>query len=359
MNRSESSSAPPTNIGARRAHSYLARSILAIARTYVEGTQDCEGFIKRTWPNDRVTPLVTRAAVSPASTVTTGWAADTAAGLPFDVISNLGPASAGSQLLAAGLNLRFNGYAAITVPGVSISPVGIGFVAQAAPIPARNLDTSPSLTLTPAKLAVIFSLTNELIRNSNAEALVKAVASENISAALDAALFSTQAGTSDQPSGLLRAAPTLAATGNAAGVDSLRADLGKLAAAVAPIGGDQIAFVSNPANSVKIQLALGGANFPYRVFSSGQVAVGTVIAIAIPALASATADHIRIDVSKETTVHQETAPTQGLVEGGSFQAGAAVRSYFQTDTIGIKIALPISWGLRDATGIAQIVGVNW
>jgi hypothetical protein len=243
-----------------------------------------------------------------------------------------------------------------TVPSVTISPTGIGFVTQGGVIPVRQLDTTPALTLT-NKLAVIFTLTRDIVNGSNAEALVKAVASENISAALDAALFGTQAAMLDQPSGSLRNAPTLTATANAAGVDSLRADLGKLAAAVAPVGGDEIAFVANPANSVKVRLALGGADFPYRVFSSGQVAVGTVIAIALPALASATADNIRIDVSKESVLHHETAPTQQLGEGGVIASPA--RSLWQTDLIGIKLVLPVSWGLRDATGIAQIVGVNW
>jgi Phage capsid family len=116
-----------------------------------------------------------------------------------------------------------------TVPSVTISPTGIGFVTQGGVIPVRQLDTTPALTLTPNKLAVIFTLTRDIVNGSNAEALVKAVASENISAALDAALFGTQAAMLDQPSGSLRNAPTLTATANAAGVDSLRADLGKLA----------------------------------------------------------------------------------------------------------------------------------
>jgi hypothetical protein len=138
----------------------------------------------------------------------------------------------------------------------------------------------------------------------------------------------------------------------------LRQDLGKLAAAVAPIGGDNIAFVAAPATAAKIRLALGGADFPYPIFSSGQVASTAVIAIALNALASATDERIRIDVNREATVHQETAPTQGLVESGSFQAGANVRSLFQTDSTGIKLVL-VTWGLRDSGGAAMITGINW
>jgi hypothetical protein len=116
-------------------------------------------------------------------------------------IRSLGPASAASQLLAQALSLSFDGYAAITLPAVTVSPTGIGFVGQGQPIPIRQLDTTAALTLTPQKMGVGFTLTREIIDMSspNAETLTKAVASENIGAALDSALFSTQAGNLDQP----------------------------------------------------------------------------------------------------------------------------------------------------------------
>jgi hypothetical protein len=348
------------NASARRSLTYLARAILANARNYAERAQDVDGLMRRMWPGDKVTPiLVQRAAASPATTTTSGWAADVAAGVPWDVVSTLGPASAGSQLLARGINVRFDSYNSVTIPSVTVSPAGVGFVGQGQPIPVRQLDTAPGLTITPAKFAVAFALTSEVVRGSNAEVLVKQIASENVAAALDAALFGTAAGTLDQPSGLLRNAPTVAATANAAGVDSLRKDLGLLAAAVAPIAGDQVAFVAAPGTALKIRLALGGADWAYPIFSSGQVASTTVIAVALNALVAATGTDIRIDVGKEMTLHFENAPTQQLVEGGAFQAGASVRSLWQTDSIGIKLVLPVSWGLRDAAGIAVVTGINW
>jgi hypothetical protein len=347
------------NANARRSHTYLARAIIANARCFMSHNQDLDGGLRREWPGDKVTPiLVTRAAASPATTTTSGWAADVAAGVPWDVISTLGPASGGSQLLARGLNVRLGRYASVTIPSVTAASTGIGFIAQGAPMPVRQLDTTPGLTITPNKLAVGFALTHEIVQGSNAEALVKAIASENIAAALDAALFSTQAGNIDQPSGLLRNLVTLGATANAAGVDSLRADLGKLATAVAPIAGDQIAFVAAPGTAVKIRLALGGADWAYPIFSSGQVASTTVIAVALNALVAATGEDMRIETSIDATLHLETAPTQQLSESG-FQAGAQVRSLFQSDSVGIKLVFPVSWGLRDAAGVAMITGINW
>jgi hypothetical protein len=346
------------NASARRSLTYLARAIVATARNYAEGTQDVAGLMRRMWPGDKVTPiLVQRAAASPATTTTSGWAADVAAGAPWDVVSTLGPASAGSQLLARGVNVRFDGFSSVTIPSVTVAPTGINFVAQGGVIPVRQLDTAPGLTITPAKLAVAFALTNETVRGSNAEVVTKQIAAENIAAALDAALFGTAAGTLDQPSGLLRNAPTVTATANAAGVDSLRSDLGKLAGAIAAIAGDQIAFIAAPGTALRMRLALGGAEFAYPIFSSGQIAATTVVAVALNALVAATGTDIRIDVGKEMTLHFETAPTQQLGEGGVIATPA--RSLWQTDSVGVRVILPVSWGLRDAAGIAVVTGINW
>jgi hypothetical protein len=65
------------------------------------------------------------------------------------------------------------------------------------------------------------------------------------------------------------------------GNEALITDLGNLAAAFAPIGGQQPAFIASPKQAVKIQLrALGIFNFP--VLSSGALSDGVVVCPALP-----------------------------------------------------------------------------
>src|SRR5262245_44649495 len=72
----------------------------------------------RMWPQDRMLEeLLTRAAVSPAMTTTTGWAAELAHKVVSDAIDALGPASAGAQVLKEGLVLNFTGEGSISAPG--------------------------------------------------------------------------------------------------------------------------------------------------------------------------------------------------------------------------------------------------
>jgi hypothetical protein len=41
------------------------------------------------------------------------------------------------------------------------------------------------------------------------------------------------------------------------------------------------------------------------------------------------------------------------------ELGIAIRSYFQTDSVGLKLRWPISWALRDPRGVAFLTGANW
>jgi len=52
--------------------------------------------------------LVTRAAVAPATTTTTGWASQLAVASVADLLVSLGPASTGSELLRRAVQLEFN-----------------------------------------------------------------------------------------------------------------------------------------------------------------------------------------------------------------------------------------------------------
>src|SRR4051812_25813627 len=63
----------------------------------------------RMFPNDSmVGRMVTRSAVAPALTTTTGWAAELSPTLVSDFLGSLGALSAGSRLIEAGLKLSLD-----------------------------------------------------------------------------------------------------------------------------------------------------------------------------------------------------------------------------------------------------------
>jgi hypothetical protein len=138
-------------------------------------------------------------------------------------------------------------------------------------------------------------------------------------------------------------------------------DLGALAAAVAPVGGLQIVFVANPAEAVKIVLRAGpdfNAKFP--VLASNGVAAGTVIAVAVNALAVAADPAPRFERSKDATLHMEdTTPLPIGTPGSPNVIAAPVRSLWQSDSVGVRLIMEVSWGLRAAGAVAFVSSVTW
>jgi hypothetical protein len=91
---------------------------------------------------------------------------------------------------------------------------------------------------------------------------------------------------------------------------------------------------------------------PFPVFSSSALAAGTVIALATQALATAVSVPV-IEASQDAVVQEETAPT------GDAMTGNPVRSFYQTDSVGLKFKLPVAWALRSPSGIAYMTGTSW
>jgi hypothetical protein len=161
----------------RQASHVLARAVLAMARTVYDADRTAAVDIARQlWKGDAATlEIVQRAATSPATITTSGWASQLAATAVADVISNLGPASAGSELIRQALNLEWGRAASLRVPTIVASADDVGFVAEGVPIPIRQLAlTGP--VLEPRKFAVCFALTRQVVEHStpNAERLVRA-----------------------------------------------------------------------------------------------------------------------------------------------------------------------------------------
>ena len=116
------------------------------------------------------------------------------------------------------MQLTFNGAVAISIPSLTLPLVD--FVAQGTPIPAIE-GTSAAINLEPYKMAVITSLSGEMLRGSNSEAIVRQVLLVNVGPALDAAMFSdTAAVTEERPPGLLNGIAALTPTAAVAGIEA-------------------------------------------------------------------------------------------------------------------------------------------
>jgi hypothetical protein len=329
----------------------LVRACIAHGLAALDKTARPTEHARRQYGDDRVLELVLRAATAPATIAGNPALAHVVAAF----LDALVPVSAGADLLRRCIGLNFNGAAQLTAPAISI-PVA-DFVAELAPIPVVQAVTSAGPTLTPHKLAVITSLTGEMIRNSNAETLVRQVLIEATGPAIDKVLFSANAAATDRPAGLLNgiAALTPAAAGEKAQV--IVDDLQTLALALAPIAGNgNIALVASPDAAVALRLRLP-QTVEWPVLTSSSLATKTVIMIATNAVVSAVEGTPQIDASQEASLHRDTAPSDIVSSGGV--VATPVGTLYQTDSVALRLRWPISWARRDVRGLAWMSGINW
>jgi hypothetical protein len=273
----------PDYAGRRHPHLAIYRMAVASLVTKHRGGNIAD-FVEENYPGDDIVPVLIKAASLPADTSTAGWASDLAPFAVNDFLLNLGPASAGSAVLARGLGpLSFGDGGGVMVPGVSPSASLVGFVGQGLPIPVRMLSIDGA-ALMPKKFAVIVSYTRELLNASvpSIEKVVRQTLNESVGLAIDTALFGSLAATTTRPAGLRNGITATALSGLTGVGDAMVADLGLLVAAVAPVAaGAPILIVGNAKQIAKLRLRLFGRSIDgLEFFVSSAIEDAAVIAIA-------------------------------------------------------------------------------
>jgi hypothetical protein len=328
----------------------LVRACLATGHSKLNPQIRPLEYAKRHWNDDKNVDLILRAAVSPATLASTS--ALTQVTTAF--FKALVPASAGADLLSRGIGLNFGNAASIYVPNLSIPTTG--FLAEGQPIPVVTA-VSSGISLVPRKLSVITVLSGELLRSSNAETIVKQMLIESTGPALDAVMFSSAAATAAAPAGLLNGIAALVPSAATGKTDALLEDLQALATAVAPAAGNsQIVVIAAPAQAVALALRVA-APLPYNVLTSASLAEDTIIVVAAAAVVSAVEGAPAIDLSSQASWHLDSVPGEIVDIGGVY--ARPVASSFQSDTIGLRLKWPISWGRRANNAIAWMQNTNW
>ncbi len=312
------------------------------------------------WPSDHKLHLLVKSTVNPATTSQSGWADTLAMTALYDFIVMMGPASAGAALLARGLALEFDGHHCIQVPGLLSDATNTSFVQQGSAIPVRQLSVDAGATLAPCKFATLTTFTREISERSvpSIEAFTRALLTESVGLALDIALLDDVVGSTARPAGLRQGIAGLVPSTLPSASEAMKADITALTTSVCAVAGNNpIVLVAAPAQA--IALRLWRERNAFEIFASGGLAAGTVVAIAPNAIVSALDPLPRFDIARDSTLHMETSPTAISALGSPPTVAAPVRSLWQTDSIGLRMIMEVSWGLRSASGLAWMTGVGW
>lgn len=324
-----------------------------------------------------VTDFVTKASVAPATTTTSGWASQLVQTVNVDFMDSLMPQSVYPGLASRGLRLTFGRNGVISIPSRSSTPTIAGsFVGEGAPIPVRQ-GAFTSTTLTPKKLAVISTFTREIAEHSTPaiEALIRNAMQEDTAVAVDTVLLDNSAATTIRPAGLRNTVSTTTASAITDNFTALVADLTGLVSALQTATSGNLrapVWIMNPLEVLKISLTQNaGGDFPfaaevnqgifrgYPVIQSSTVTAGTIILLDAADFVTVTGDDPRFDVSDQAVLHMEnTTPLAIVADASPDVVAAPVRSLWQTDTIGIRMILPMNWAMRRAA-LAWTSSVTW
>jgi HK97 family phage major capsid protein/HK97 family phage prohead protease len=320
---------------------------------------------------------VQRAATAPATTTTTGWAAELVQTQYADLISFLFAASVYQPLTALGVRYTLGRYGQISIPVESATPTVAGsFVAEGAPIPVRQEAFTP-ITIGLKKMAVISSFTRELFEHSqpNIDTQLRDRMSRDTSVAVDTILLDNNPATSVRPAGLRNGVSGLTPTAGG-GFTALVADIKQLLnVLIAANSLRSPVWIMNPQQALSISLTSAAAAvgvFPFKaeieagrlngypVIQSMTVPVGMVIIVDAADYASLTGDDARFELSDQATLHMEdTTPLAIGTPGAPPTVAAPVRSMFQTDSIALRMILPMNWIMRRTGLVGWLTGVTW
>ena len=358
-----------------------AGTVRAMARSLNVSIDDAR---QKIYGDDEATKAICdmtlKAASAPAMTTVVGWAAELVQQIVADLMPALLPSAVYPSLSAQGLKLTFGRNGRIIIPTRSLTPTVAGsFVGEGAPIPVRQAAFS-SQTMIPKKMAVISTWTREMDEHSvpAIEGLLREAIQQDTAISIDSVLLDANPATAIRPAGLRNGSVGLTPNADPNPFTALVGDLKALTGAILTATNGNIrnmVFIMNPQQALSIgfiQPPNPSGLFPFRdeinagrlngrpLITSGTVPIGTVICIDAADFVSINGDTPRFEISDQATLHMEdTAPENIGMAGTPAVVAAPVQSMFQTDSLALRLILPMNWAMRRQGVVAWVAGVTW
>jgi hypothetical protein len=326
------------------------RAAAAVVRGHIAHVPP-EQMAKTMYPDDTVTPIIARAASTMATLTDAAWAGPLARYAVSQAVEDIVTMTAAGRMEAAGaLRVDMGQLSSVTVPGRAITAADAGaWVAEGAPIPAKQFNYTPGV-LRLRKLAVIVTLTEEMSRTSNLEALLRSMLTSAAGLAIDAQMFSAIAGDTTKPAGLFNGLTPIAVAAAGDAFSNCGQDLGQLVADIATRGGGRnVFFVGAPAQATSIDFFSSGE---FQVAASAGMADKSVAALEPASLAFAIADPEFAVANVAAVQMDDTAPAADLL------TKSPVKSMYQIDAFALRMVVYAAWTMR-APHVAYMTGVGW
>jgi len=345
---------------------------LMVRRAVVHGIAaftgaDIQKTLDERYPgHDETTHLavVARAAAPLATTTTSGFVSQLVQSTWAGFLEALRGDSVYPALRDSGYGVSFDAAGLAYLPQRTGSGANGSFFAEGAPIRVGRV-TVAAPSFTSRKMGVIIPFSREAAKRATPqlEGVLRKAIVEDTAITLDSILLDASAEDTVRPAGLLNG---VAAVGTGYGGGDYLAVKEDFRALLTPFinanAASGITVLMNPKQGLNISLMDGPDNNVdwfkklserVNIVESTNVPAGRLIAVRGTDFATALGDMPEFEVSNQATIHMEdTSPAEIVATGPT--AAAPVRSFWQTDSAGLRMVMDVSWKMA-RTGMVQWV----
>jgi len=201
------------------------------------------------------------------------------------------------------------------------------------------------------------------------ESVVRRAIIDDTSATLDSVLLDATGGDAIRPAGPLHGVAAAAAGYGVGDHEAVKEDFKALLAPfIAANAADGITVVMNPAQGLSISLMDGPANNAgwfseiakrVNIVESTHATSGRLVAVRNTDFATATGDVPEFEVSNQATIHMEDAAPAEIVSATGPATANPVRSFWQTDSMGVRMVMDVSWKMARSGMVQWIDGTSY
>lgn len=274
------------------------------------------------------------------------------------------------ELVDGSMSLAFDSSGTAYIPSLTAGGANGGFFAEGAPMRVGRITTA-STTMTPRKMGVIIPFSREAAKRSTPalEPLVRRAIIDDTGKVLDQAAIDATAGDTVRPAGLLNG---VSATASGFGGGDYQAVIEDINALMAPFdtadaSDGTIALIMHPAQARRLAMMPGpDGNFgwadrfmsEFKVLRSTYATAGRLIAVRLSDLITVSGMP-EFEVSNTATIHMEDSTPLEIVSGTGPTTADPVRSFFQTDSMGVRMVMDVAWKMARSGMVRWIDGTSW
>lgn len=351
---------------------------LLVRRALVHGVsihtkQPIDKVLEQRYPNrDEATDLVVnmRADAPIATTTTSGFVSQLVQSTWADFMGALTGMSVYPGLRDRGRRVSFDSAGTAYLPQRTGSGANGSFFAEGSPIRVGRV-TVAAPTFTSRKMGVIIPFTREAAKRAtpDLEGVLRQAILEDTASTLDPLLLDATAGDTVRPAGLLygvsAAASGYGGADHVAVKEDFKALLQPFIDAKAAGG---ITVIMNPAQGLAISMMDGPDNNSnwfqsirdrVTIIESENATANRLIALRNADFATALGDMPEFELSNQAVIHMEDTTPLEIVSGTGPTTADPVRSFWQTDSMGLRMIMDVSWTMARSGMVQWIDGTSY